>query len=138
MRRNGIALGIGFAAAALVASGGLPVFGTDEKAKPATKEQVKELMAKTHKGDKSPFARAREELKKEKPDWDQLVKDGKAFAEMAALLTRRPGDYTDPTRYVEASESFGKAAGGKDAGKAADAFAKLSKSCSACHYGVPK
>lgn len=140
MKRNGIALAFGFAAASLVAAAGVPALGAgaEDKNEKTTKEQIKELMVKTHRGEKSPFARAKEELKKDSPEWDQLAKDAKAIGEMAELLKKGSGGYTDPKGYISASEAFGKAAGEKDVKATAEAFTKLSKSCGACHYGVPK
>jgi hypothetical protein len=102
------------------------------------KEQVKELMAKLHKGDKAPLARARAELDKEKPDWDQLAKDAKAFGEMSELLKKNTEGYRSPEKYISSVAALAKAARDKDHKAATAAFAGLSQSCVSCHfYGAP-
>src|SRR5262245_51085067 len=132
MRRNWIALGLGVVCAALVANAGGAASGSEKK--PLTTEQIKEMMTKTHKGEKSPFVRTREELKKDKLDWDQLAKDVKAFAEMADAL-KGAGIHTSPEKYISGATSLSKAVGEKDAKATNEAFKVLSKSCSSCHYG---
>jgi hypothetical protein len=106
-------------------------------ARPA-KEQVKEMMTKLHKGDKAPLARTRAELDKDKPDWDQLAKDAKAFGEMSELLKKNREGYRSPEKYISSVAALAKAAQDKDHKAAATAFAGLSQSCVSCHfYGAP-
>ena len=110
----------------------------DDKApKPATKEQLKEMMTKLHKGDKSALSRTKNELTKDKPDWDQLAKDAKAFAEMADVLKVTPSPYTSPKGYIDGAAALAKAFGEKDKEASGKAFTAFSKSCSGCHYGNP-
>ena len=116
-------------AAVAVACG--PYFDLPET-KPA-KDTLKDMMTKTHKGEKSPFARTGAELKKDSPDWEQLAKDAKAFTDMGAAL-KSAGLYTDPSKYIASAADLTKAAKDKDHKAASAAFAALTQSCSACHY----
>lgn len=132
MWRNGVL------AACVIAAGGLAVLA-DPPAKKPTKDEVKEQMIKVHRGDKAPLARVKSELGKETPDWEQLAKDAKLFAEMGETLKGGGASpYTSPEKYVASSVALGKAVGDKDKAKASEAFTGLTKSCSSCHYGVPK
>jgi cytochrome c556 len=99
-----------------------------------SKDVVKDLMTKAHKGEKSPLARTGAELKKESPDWEQLTKDVKAFADMgAALKTAKLNYYGDPKKYIASADEMTKAVKDKDRKAARTAFAGLVQSCSACH-----
>ena len=112
---------------------------TEEKApKKVTKEEVKKMMIAVHRGEKSPLVLTGLDLKKDSPDWAQLAKNAKEFTAMAELLKVAPPSYTDASKYIESAKNLDKAIGEKDGKKATDAFAGLGKSCSACHYGVPK
>ena len=127
------------AAAALFAVGGLTAEEPkkDDKApKRATKEQLKDMMTKLHKGEKAPLTRAGAEVKKDAPDWDQLAKDAKGFVEMGAVL-KTSVEYTDPKGYIAGATALTKAVGEKDKDASAKAFTALRQSCSACHYGNP-
>ena len=97
-----------------------------------SKDALKDMMTKAHKGEKSPLARTGAELKKESPDWEQLTKDAKAFAEMGAAL-KTAGLYTDPKKYIASADELTKAVKDKDRKAATTAFAGLSQSCVACH-----
>lgn len=139
MRRNWIASCV--TAAALLAVTGLAAEEPKKDGKaPAKgpKEKVHEMMIAAHRGEKSPLARTKAELKKNSPDWEQLAKDAKAFAEMGEALKTGASPYTNPEGYIGASAALGKAIGDKDAKASGEAFGKLGKSCNACHYGVPK
>jgi hypothetical protein len=109
----------------------------DKTPKPATKEQVHEMMKKLHKGEKSALTRTKEELKKDKPDWEQLAKDAKGFVEMGEMLNTRPPNYTNPKGYIDGAAALAKAFGAKDKDASGKALAAFSQSCSACHYGNP-
>jgi hypothetical protein len=135
MSRKWVAAGVVFAAAALLTAGSAPADEPKKNPK-RTLEEIKEMMTKAHKGAKSPLARTGTELKRDKPDWGQLAKDAKVFAEMAAALDES-GHY-GRGGYLKSAAAFGKAAGAKDAKAATEAFASLKQSCGACHYGVPK
>src|SRR5262245_52474961 len=100
-----IATGLVFVVAALLATAGLTAEEPkkDEKApKRATREQLTEMMTKAHKGEKSPLVRTGAELKKDKPDWEQVAKDAKVFIEMGDVL-KVSVDYTNPKGYIEAA-----------------------------------
>jgi hypothetical protein len=139
MIRKWVSAGVVFAAAALLAAG--VAAGEPAKGEPAPKRlETKELaamMTRVHKGEKAAFTRAAAELKKDKPDWDQLAKDAKEFVGMGATLKVSANPYTNPQGYIAAAGDLAKAVGAKDAKAAAGAFAALGKSCSACHYGNP-
>jgi cytochrome c556 len=105
-----------------------------EPAKKTGKEQVKEMMIKLHKGEKSPLARTRAEVEKEKPDWDQLAADAKAFGELSELLKKNREGYRSPEQYISSAAELAKAAKDKDHKAVSAAVGKLSKSCMACHF----
>jgi hypothetical protein len=109
----------------------------DEK---TVRKDIAKMMKDAHRGEKSPHVRVEAELKKEKPDWDQLAKDAKAFDTMGKEF-KNLGiyyPYTSPTGYIKTAAALGKAAGEKDRKAATEAFAGLNKSCVACHsYGGP-
>ena len=132
--------GIAFAVAAILAIGGLNAEEPkkEEKApKRATKEELKEMMTKLHKGEKSPLARTGAEVKKESPDWEQLAKDVKGFVEMGEVLKVSASPYTPPKGYIDGAAALTKAVGKKDKQASAQAFTALTQSCSVCHYGNP-
>jgi hypothetical protein len=115
----------------LAACGPLP--GTKAATKPVTAKDVEAMMKKVHEGKDAPLARTGAELKKETPHWEALAKDAKAFADMGEMLHRLP-KYTDDSKYLVGAAGLVKAVKEKDKPAAAEAFAGLSKSCSACHY----
>lgn len=127
-----------FAAAALAAG-----LCADEPKKPDAKDakdakaeakpDLKKLMGAAHRGEKSPHARLVAELNKDAPDWAEVAKSAKAFAETGAHLKGR-GAYTSPAAYIAGANDLTKAAGEKDKRAATEAFAGLRKTCSACHH----
>ena len=121
----------------------LALFGgvvlADEPKKELTKKDIGKLMKDAHHGDKSPQARVAAELKKNAPDWAQLTKDTKAFADMGVAFKNVRLDYVSPKTYIDSAAALTKATGDKDKKAATEAFAGLNKSCFACHnYGAPK
>jgi hypothetical protein len=118
--------------AALMMARGLTA---DEPTKP--KDEVKEMMVKVHRGEKSALGRTTAELKKEKPDWELLAKDAKEFAAMGEKL-KGTAAYTSPAKYISRAAALDKAVGEKDQKAATEAFTGLNTSCSSCHYGKPK
>jgi hypothetical protein len=132
MRRYVLAIAL-FGAAALAAGG----ISADEPKKEAkvSKKDLGKLMADIHRGDKSAYSRVNAELKKDSPDWDAIKKEVKSFADMGAAFKRAELGYTSPAKYISSSESLAKAAGEKDKKAAETAFAGLTSSCGACHYG---
>jgi len=124
-------------AAGLLAVGTLLAEEPKKADKPKTKEQVKEMMTKLHKGEKSALARTRAELEKDQPDWEQLAKDAKAFAEMGDVLKVSASPYTNPTGYIDGAAALAKASAAKDKAEAGKAMTAFGRSCSACHYGNP-
>jgi hypothetical protein len=135
MRRVLIAAAL-FGAAAL-ATGALTADEPKKDAK-ATKKDIGKLMKETHKGEKSAHVRVEAELKKDSPDWEQVAKGTKSFAEMGDALTAAALPYVSPEKYVTSTKALTKAAGEKDKKAAAEAFTALTKSCSACHtYAGP-
>jgi cytochrome c556 len=128
------AVACALASAATVAACG---FYADEPAKKVTKEQIKEMMTKVHKGEKAALTRVGAELKKEGLDWEQLAKDAKEFTDLGELLKTGASPYTSPKRYIDSAAELTKAAKDKDRKAATTAFGNLSRSCNACHYGNP-
>ena len=132
MRRTVLALTL-FTAAALTAEE--PKKDEKADAKAAIKNLGK-LMKAVHQGEKSPHVRTEAELKKDAPDWEQLAKDAKAFAEMGAAFKGVNLRYSSPEKYLTSSAALTKAAGAKDKTAATEAFTGLTKSCVSCHtYG---
>src|SRR5947209_11954027 len=119
------------AAAAVALAAGWAL--ADEPARKPTDKEIKEQMVRTHKGKDAPLARAGAELKKDAPDWDQLAKDAKAFADMGEALKGRSA-YTSPAKYVASAGAFEKAVKEKDRTAASTAYTGLTKSCTSCHY----
>ncbi|MDB5311262.1 MAG: hypothetical protein JWO38_5464 [Gemmataceae bacterium] len=132
MRRKLMAAVVGVLCVA--SAGWLAACGPKPEKKPATKDQITEMMKKAHEGENAPFTRVRAELKKDAPDWETLAKDAKVFTDLGNVL----GDenyHSSPAKYIAAAAGLTKAAKEKDKPAATAAFAKLSKSCSSCHYG---
>ena len=122
------------------------VYGVDkaDKKSPSAKE-VKELMAKAHKGDKSPLADLTRQLQAENPEWGQVNQDVKVLGDMAEMLRASPETYKvvytgSADAYITSTKALDRAAQGKDRKAAAEALTGLQKSCAACHYygGIAK
>jgi cytochrome c556 len=130
-----------------ILAGRAPLYG-DEKAeekKIASKKDVKEMMVKAHKGEKSPFTDLSKELMAETPDWNRVTADVKVLTETADVLSRYVEGYTyhyygGPWRYIDSTKALDKATRDRDHKAATAAFTNLTKSCSACHhtYGNPR
>ena len=110
MRRTVLALTL-FTAAALTAEE--PKKDEKADAKAAIKNLGK-LMKAVHQGEKSPHVRTEAELKKDAPDWEQLAKDAKAFAEMGAAFKGVNLRYSSPEKYLTSSAALTKAAAAED------------------------
>src|SRR5262245_31953931 len=137
MRRVVMAIAL-FSAAMLVAST-LPAEEPKKDEKKPDEETVRKdiakLMKATHRGEKSPHVRVEAELKKDSPNWEQVVKDAKAFDEMGKAF-KNLGiyyPYTSPASYVKNVAALSKAASEKAKKAATEAFAGLNKSCFVCH-----
>ena len=120
------------AAAAMVA---LLAGGVWLRAAEKSRDDIKELMKKTNKGDDSPMGKLSKELKADEPSWPEVQKQVKELSALAAAL----GEYKDggkrAERYQKGVEALEAAATKKDKGAAVEARAALLKSCAACHYG---
>jgi hypothetical protein len=121
--------------AAVLAANGLTADEPKKAEKKVTQEDVGNLMRSTHRGEKAPYSRTVAELKKDAPDWEQLAKDAKAFADMGAALKAYKAGYVGSEKYSASAAALGKAAADKDKKGATEAFAALTQSCSRCHYG---
>jgi hypothetical protein len=109
---------------------------TAEEPKKPTRKDVAEMMKKTHRGEKSAYARTQAELKKDSPNWEEIAKDVKAFREMSAVMKATLQlTYTPRANYTTSVESLNKAVTAKDRKAALAAFIGLTNSCAACHYG---
>jgi hypothetical protein len=120
------------AAAAVVA---LLAGGVWLRAAEKTKDDIKELMKKTNKGEDSPMGKLSKELKADEPSWPEVQKQVKELSALAAAL----GEYKDggkrAERYQKGVEALDAAVAKKDKTAAVEARAALLKSCAACHYG---
>src|SRR5262245_21513482 len=88
-----IAMAVGLFCAAILTANALLAEEPKKEEKQQSKTRLGELMKTTFQGEKSPLVRAEAELKRDKPDWNQLTEDAKAFDEMADAvkwLTTRP------------------------------------------------
>jgi cytochrome c556 len=125
------------AAVVLAVLAGGTVWLRAEEKKP-TKADIKELMAKTHKGEDSPLGKLGKELKADEPSWDEVQKQVKELNTMAHALadcddtSKRAGNFQKSVTALDA------AATKKDKAAAVEARQMLVKSCSACHYGYPR
>ncbi len=121
------------------------VYGVDKEDKkiPSEKE-IKEMMAKTHKGDKSPLADLIQQLQSDNPEWTLVGQDVKVLSDMADMLrAARLRSRLDPDAYVASASALDNAARAKDHKAATAALTGLRQSCSKCHnYGgvgeIPK
>ena len=149
MRRTMIIAAAGLACAIVFAAGLTPVQGQDkDDKKAAARKDVKELMAKAHKGDKSPLANLVKQLKTDAPEWAQVTRDVKVINEMADVL-RTAGPYayyyaTAATKeggarsYADRAKALDRATGAKDSKAALAALTGLQQTCSICHgYYMP-
>jgi cytochrome c556 len=139
----------GLACAIVFVAGLAPVSGQDKSEKKApTRKDVKELMAKAHKGDNSTLASLQKELKAQTPDWARVVADVKSLHEMAeALRTGAPSVYIYHSEeslqraagsYADNVKALDRAAQARDSKAASAALAGLRGTCSACHgYTIP-
>jgi cytochrome c556 len=101
---------------------------------------IKEVMAKLHKGAKSPLATVKGQLKSSSPDWDAIQKASKDFAVLGASLAKNDPPRGDGAawkkladRYFADAKALDDAAQDKDKSSADAAFRKLSASCKNCH-----
>jgi hypothetical protein len=121
------------ATVAALLAGGVWLRAADKE---RTKDEIKELMKKTNKGDDSPMGKLSKELKSEEPSWPELQKQVKELSTLAAAL----GECKDigkggAAKYQKSVEALDAAAAKKDKGAAVEARTALLKSCASCHYG---
>jgi len=149
MRRTTIVAAAGLACAIVFVAGLAPVSGQDKSEKKVpTRKDVKELMAKAHKGDNSTLASIQKELKAQSPDWARVGADVKSLHEMAEAL-RAAGPYAyhyvayehmqrAAGAYANNVNALDRAAQARDSKAAVAALAGLRGTCSACHgYTIP-
>ncbi len=121
-------------------------YGEDQpQKKTPSKKDVKDLMGKAHKGDKSPLTSLVRELNAETPDWSKVGQDAKVITDMADMLrsSRSVGAevyYATPANYIANARDLDKAALAKDKKAASAALSGLQLSCFDCHgyRGAPK
>ncbi len=101
---------------------------------------IKQVMAKLHKGAKSPLAQVKTALKSESPQWDQIKKAARAYVTYGAALTKNDPPRGDKEAYEKLAKDFyadakalDEAAEKEDKPAAQESFQKLSTSCKACH-----
>ena len=143
MRRK-IMTTAGLACIIAAMAGWAAVYGEDKAGKKApTHENIKEMMAKVHKGDRSPLANVQKELKAETPDWVQVSKNAKVLGDMAEMLRiGGPYSYSEriaaaqqrvADRYADSVKDLDKAASNKDRKAATAALTGMTNTCSSCH-----
>lgn len=138
MRRSMMALVL-FGAAALATNG----LTADEKkadekkdTKALTRKEIAARMKEVHRGEKSAHVRVELELKKDTPDWDEIVRGAKTFTEMGEAFKGADVSYLAPDKYIASTKALTKAASEKDKKAADEAFIGLTKSCHSCHCYV--
>lgn len=101
---------------------------------------TKQIMGKLNKGPKSLMATIGKELKKADPDWDDVQKRTKEFAELAAAMTKNQPSRGEKESWEKLSKAYcvcakalDEAVQNKDLKAAKAAHAKLGGSCKACH-----
>ena len=101
---------------------------------------IKQIMAKLHKGAKSPLAQVKTALKSDSPHWAQIQKSADSFVMYGAALAKNDPPRGDKGAYEKLSNDFyadakalQAAAEKEDKAAAQAAFQKLSTSCKACH-----
>ena len=135
MRRTMIVTG-GLLCAAFFLTGGVLIGREGEPEKRgASLKELRELMAKAHKGDDSPLGQIRKELKADDPDWALVGKDAQALEDLADVL--RDSQPYSADRYFKSVHDLDAAAQAKDKSAAVQALGMLRKSCASCHYGGP-
>jgi cytochrome c556 len=107
------------------------------------KSEIKELMAKTHRGTKSPLGKLAAEVKSaSKVDWDMVKDDIKKLEELSKLLAKsklaaKPGPDKGVKDYEKAVRALAEAAGKTDRDGVVAGHKMLMQSCTQCHYPVP-
>jgi len=134
-----IAMAVGLFCAAILTANALLAEEPKKEEKQQSKKRLGELMKTTFQGEKSPLVRAEAELKRDKPDWNQLTEDAKAFDEMADAVkwlttqTYQWRNYGEPANYMKHAKAFSKAVGDKDKKTATEAIVGIQASCFDCH-----
>ena len=136
MKRTTLVGWASLSCAILILAGAWPAYGELEGGKKGpSRKELKGLMAKAHRGDKSPLASLGKELKAEAPDWAEVGKNAKLLTDMADVLQAAQPHAAG--RYHTSAHALDRAARGKDRAAATAALLSLRKSCSSCHYGYP-
>ena len=104
--------------------------GTKRKPDLRQKTIVKKMMIAVHRGPHTAMATLEVELKKEKPDWNQLRKKA-ALVELMGLVMQK--DNRKQNSYMKSSAQLLAGIEKKEIKLAKDGFTTLQKSCAACH-----
>jgi cytochrome c556 len=101
---------------------------------------IKKIMDELHKGAKSPLSTMKTALKAASPDWDEISKQAKLFAEYGESLPKNDPPKGDKESYEKLAKAYAsnakalkKSAEDSDLKGARSAFNKISTSCMACH-----
>jgi cytochrome c556 len=95
---------------------------------------MKELMAKTHKGDNSPLMRIDRQLRSDDPAWTDVRKDVAALMIVSDRLAKGDGGgYRNPALYIKGMKALDAAAKKEDKPASATAFSQVKASCMSCH-----
>jgi cytochrome c556 len=101
---------------------------------------IEQIMEKLHKGGSSQLAKLKTALKASSPNWKNIQKSTKLFAEFGAGLPKNKapkGDQADFEKLAEAyaasAKALDEAAKQEDLATVKSEFRKIATSCKACH-----
>ncbi len=101
---------------------------------------IKEIMDKLHKGANPPIILIKRSLQSSDPDWEEIQKQTKEFAEMVEALEKNDppkGDKSSWARlakqYIANAKGMNAAAQNNDKRETLKFQAKLAGSCTTCH-----
>ncbi len=101
---------------------------------------IKKIMDVLHKGGKAHLSKVKAALKKDSPDWAEVLKDAKAIAKNGGYLAKNDPPKGDKESweklakaYASTAKTLEEAVEKEDLTKARAATKKLSASCKACH-----
>src|SRR5689334_5516604 len=118
------------AACGFLAMLGFGLVGAADKKEPT----MKDLMARTHKGDNSPLMRVDRQLRSDAPNWADVRKDVAALMVVSDRLEKGDGGgYRNPKLYIQGMKSLHVAAGKEDRTASTTAFNQVKASCMSCH-----
>jgi hypothetical protein len=101
---------------------------------------VKKIMDVLHKGGKAHLSKVKAALKKDSPDWAEVLKDAKAITKNGGYLAKNDPPKGDKESweklakaYASTAKTLEEAAEKEDLAKARAASKKFGTTCKACH-----